>query len=48
MLWFGYTDAQLTNENVSEASLDLLFWDGTKWVSLLPCVDVVSIQLTTA
>jgi hypothetical protein len=33
----GYTDAHLTNENVSEASPDLLFWDGTKWVSLLLC-----------
>jgi hypothetical protein len=33
----GYTDAQLANENLSEASLDLLFWDGARWVSLLPC-----------
>jgi hypothetical protein len=33
----NYTDMQLANAGLSEATLDLLFWDGAKWVSVLPC-----------
>jgi hypothetical protein len=32
-----YTDAQLAAAGLSEADLDLLFWDGARWVSVLAC-----------
>ena len=45
-----YTDAQLAAENLSEASIEVLFWVGAKWVSLLPCdgcaVDPVNNRVT--
>jgi hypothetical protein len=35
----SYTDADLTALGVSEASLNLGFWNGSVWVALLPCVE---------
>jgi hypothetical protein len=32
-----YSEAELAAANVDEASLKLLFWDGTGWADLLPC-----------
>jgi len=46
----SYTDEQLAAQGVTEADLNLAFWDGSAWVNVLPCagcgVDTVNNRLT--
>jgi hypothetical protein len=45
-----YTDAELAAAGLSEASLNIAFWDGSAWTNLLPCagcgVDTVNNKVT--
>jgi hypothetical protein len=49
-LVLDYTDAQLAALGIDEASLNLAYWNGLAWVSMLPCggcsVDTINNRVT--
>jgi len=48
----NYTDAEIAALSINEASLNLRFYNGSSWVSLLPCegctVDMVNNRVTVS
>jgi hypothetical protein len=45
-----YTDAQLAALGISEANLNVMYWNGTSWMAMLPCagcgIDLVNNRIT--